>query len=313
MDLLKTNMENRKIEGGIISFTIYSANAWMTLVAPLIIGLFVSKLYAKGDFGAGEITLYIILGLIHLGFTAATFIEATKKSVSIAVDELIEENDNLRRVRIPKASRIYDVAMTQQSVIYLMTLTLESIIDEINLHPSNRPMNKRLKDRTEGIERILDHVVKRRSQLFGYSGDSLYNFALYKYDSSSDDLHIEWRSHDNRLVPSNRRWKPGHGHVGLAFIQDQAKICGDITKSSELAGNNNRRGDNNNYRSFISIPINDSSCSSTGKKPLGVLVLTSSAANQFNWQRDKFFTLTIAKLLSIHMERHTIACTGAPL
>ncbi|MBC2381291.1 GAF domain-containing protein [Pseudomonas sp. WS 5106] len=313
MDLIDVNLENRKIESTIISFTIYSANAWMTLIAPLIIGLLASKLYAKGDFTTGEIALYIIFGLIHLAFAAAMFYAATKKSVSIAVDEIVEENKNLKRVRIPKATRMYDTSIAQQSVIYLMTLELESLIDEMNSRPANRPMNKRLKDWTEGTERILSHLVKRRTQLFGYSNDSLYNFALYMYDASSEDLYINWRSHDDRLTPSGRRWKPGHGHVGLAFIQDQAKICADITKSSELADNNSRHNDNHNYRSFISIPIKDSCKATGGKKPLGVLVFTSSAPNQFSWQRDKFFTLTIAKLLSIHIERNIIECTGAPL
>lgn len=173
------------------------------------------------------------------------------------------------------------------------------------------PLNQRLKDWEAGLNRILWHLVEHRTQLFDYKADAFYNFAFYMYNKQSDELSIKWRSYDNRLEVSNRSWKPGFGHVGLAFVQGEAKICQDITTSSELSNSSADAADKKKYRSFISIPIKDSYTvmePKAGTKPLGVLVFTSSHVSQFSWQRDKIFTLTVAKILSMYIEQHIASC-----
>ncbi len=310
MDLYKLNQDNKKIETSIFSLIMFFSNTWMTLIAPLIIGLLASKLFADQGFSTAENAIYSIATVLHIVFAILIFKAANRNSVSIAVDECVEENTKLKEEVVPKAAKMYDTAIKQQITTYLMTLELESLIDEINLKPSDYPLNKKLQDWSEGVDRILQHLVMHRTQLFGYSGESLYNFALYKYDDKSDELYIDWRSCDNRLSTSNRRWKPGFGHVGLAYIQSEAKICHDICESPEVSDGANLDADKAKYRSFISVPIKDSGYVFGGKKPLGVLVFTSNVVNQFSWQRDKFFVLTVAKLLSIYIERNLIACAA---
>ncbi|MDI2589979.1 GAF domain-containing protein [Pseudomonas sp. 681] len=307
MDLKQVNQANKNIEYSIVSASIFCANTWMTLIAPLVIGLFASKLFASQDFTPTEITLYSISITIHIIFAVIIFYAGNRRSTTLAVEESLTETEKYKSEIIPKAKAVYEVSKTQQSVTYLMTLELESLIDEVRSRPVDYPLAQGLKDWEAGLNRILWHLVDHRTQLFGYKGDSLYNFALYMYDETSEELCIKWRSHDNRLNTSNRRWKPGFGHVGLAFIQGEAKICQDIAISSELSDSATIESDKKNYRSFISVPIKDSYNILGGNKPLGVLVFTSNHVSQFSWERDKIFTLTVAKILSMYIERHMIS------
>ncbi|WP_122605800.1 GAF domain-containing protein [Pseudomonas viridiflava] len=307
MDLFALNQKNKKIESSVFSIGIFSANTWMTLAAPLIIGIFASKLFAKDDFSGAEATFFAITLLIHIVFAIIIFVAGNRRSTTLSVDEAINENTKYKTEVIPRAKNIFEVSKTQQSVTYLMTVELESIIDEVKCRPEDYSFSEGLKEWDAGLNRILWHLVEHRTQLFGYKPDAFYNFALYLYDKSSDELFIKWRDHDNRLVVSNRRWKPGFGHVGLAFIQAEAKICQDITISSELSDGAIDGSDKKKYRSFISVPIKDSYKVIDGQKPLGVLVFTSNHVGQFSWERDKIFTLTVAKILSMYIERHITA------
>lgn len=307
MDLKQVNHANRNIEDSIVSASIFCANTWMTLIAPLVIGLFASKLFASQNFTSTEITLYSISITVHIIFAIIIFYAGNRRSTTLAVEEAITETEKYKSEIIPKAKAVYEISKTQQGVTYLMTLELESLIDEVRSRPADYPFAQGLKDWETGLNRILWHLVDHRTQLFGYKGDSLYNFALYMYDDKSEELFIKWRSHDNRLPTSNRRWKPGFGHVGLAYIQGEAKICQDIAISSELSDSATIESDKKNYRSFISVPIKDSYNVLGGNKPLGVLVFTSNHVSQFSWERDKVFTLTVAKILSMYIERHMIS------
>ncbi|WP_095047624.1 GAF domain-containing protein [Pseudomonas sp. Irchel s3h9] len=311
MDIRTNNIYNKAIEVRIASFSLYCANTWMTLAAPLIIGLLASKIFGTTPIDNTEWVLYGVAALIHLKFAWSMFEAANKKSLSIAVDEILEKNEKYKNEIIPKAEQLFEKSAAQQSVIYLMTLELEARIEELNTVPENGLLRNRWKNWEKGLQAMLWHIAKHRTQLFGYKADSLYNMALYLYDAKSDELFIAWRKHDDRLATSNRRWKPGVGHVGLAFAQREAKICHDILTSSELATSaSNEPIDKTKYRSFMSIPVSDT-CNTNGKKPLGVLVFTSSHTNQFDWELDKFFALTTAKLLSIYIERN-IAAMDAP-
>ncbi len=304
MDLYTINQKNKLIEGNILSIGIFAANTWMTLAAPLVIGLFASKLFAKEVFSGIEYTFFSISLVLHIIFAILIFRAGNRHSTSIGVDETIAENKNFKEDIIPKARNVFEVSKTQQSVTYLMTLELESTIDELKSRPTEYTFEDGLKAWDAGLSRILWHLVEHRTQLFGYKADAFYNFALYIHDPKTDELFIKWREHDNRMDVSNRRWRPGFGHVGLAFIQGEAKICQDITTSSELSDGATDDADKKKYRSFISVPIKDSYKASSGGKPLGVLVFTSNHVGQFSWQRDRVFTLTVAKILSMYIERH---------
>jgi hypothetical protein len=313
MDLKQLNLKNKTTEANITSVSILFANTWMTLISPVLIGLFISKLFsANNNFTGSETAFAVIAIAIHIVLALILYKSGSRQSNSVEIDNMIHELDTLKQDVIPKAQEIFACSTAQQIVIYLMTLESESRIREINLKDKDYPVAQRWEDWEKGLEAVLSHLLKHRVQLFGYTGESLYNMALYMYDKKDDDLFIIWRRHDDRMSTSNRRWKPGLGHVGLAFVQQEAKICHDIFMSTELANSStNDESDKAKYRSFLSIPITDSFGNNNGGKPLGVLVFTSSSVGQFDWERDRFFTLTIAKLLSIYIERNVADWTGA--
>ena len=146
-------------------------------------------------------------------------------------------------------------------------------------------------------------LISERESLFKYVSESKYNIALYFYSEEEDCLGIAYRDCDSRLPQRNRSWKPGLGHVGLAFLHKTVKLCPDITKSNELLANQSS-GDAENYRSFLSMPImkcDDDGEVNNGIKPLGVLVLTSALPEQFDENRDVPFMSMIVKLLAIYL------------
>lgn len=159
------------------------------------------------------------------------------------------------------------------------------------------------------FDKLFTPLVRHRNELFGYGSDAFYNFALYLINENEQELFIAWRSHDNRLQVSNRKWRPGFGHVGLTYIHDEIKICHDISKSTELSSNTQVGSDQNKYKSFLSVPIRDNSFDEGKTKgthrPIGVLVLTSNKESQFDFERDKIFILTVAKLVAMFFGKIT--------
>jgi len=304
LNLLKAeNNKNKKIETNILHISAITANAWVTLFAPILIGYFITRIFSPDTFSAAEKSVALISTILHLIFTFITYRTSTRRSLSLEIDGIIAENENYKTSVIPKALELYETTKIQQTVSYLMTLDLENMIDEINNRPESFTQADKLRQWEEGLNRILERLVKYRHELFSYSGEDLYNICLYLYDSENENLIIKWRSHDNRLQVSNRSWKPGAGHVGLTFILNEIKICHDIYESTELSTSASTQEDRAKYRSFLSVPVKDSAKLFSGGKPLGVLVFTSSACGQFSLDRDKIFSLTVAKILSIYVEK----------
>lgn len=303
-NLLKSeNNNNRNIETHLFHAGVIAANTWVTLAAPILIGFFITQVFSEKKLGPSEIITFSFSAILHIFFTYIIYKASTRRSLSLEVDGLIEEVENYKKNTIPKAAQLYETSRVQQTVTYLMTLDLENMIDEINEKTSSSTPPEKLRRWEEGLNRILGRLVKYRHELFSYRGQDLYNICLYLYDAPSDNLIIKWRSCDDRLQASNRSWKPGLGHVGLTFILNEIKICHDIYESTELSSSATNPNDKKNYRSFLSVPIKDSSKLMTGGKPLGVLVFTSNACGQFSLDRDKLFALTAAKIISIYVEK----------
>lgn len=299
----KSNSKNRVVEGRVFYFSVMFSNFWMTLISPVIIGAFISKYFATGElskFTLGETVLFSLSAFLHLVFTGVLLSSGTRKSVTYEVEKLIKQNKIFRKIVVPRASQMYQNLKFQQTVSYISTLELENLIDEINNTSDAGYTHARV---TADLGKILSPLVKYRAELFGYSSTAMYNFALYLYNKEKDQLDLTWRCHDDRLITTGRSWKPGFGHVGLTYILDEIKICHDITKSTELSVSSSGLGDEAKYKSFLSMPIKDSARLSGGNKPLGVLVFTSNMSNQFSLERDKMLGLTIAKLLSIYLDK----------
>ncbi|QBG35593.1 GAF domain-containing protein [Litorilituus sediminis] len=306
---------NNKYSDKIVGRTLLFSNIWATLLAPILIGIGISHIYNLPENVLPNALFWILLTvflLIHLATAYLVHQNNSKYSLYSQAVELEESHSNeLTNTRDELAKYIHafkkvaHLHSNQMSTLYLTACITDEGVGEINQVEDGTLTIKEFMDKAkEPIRAIIRTLCLEREALFGYRSQSLYNIALYMYNHEEDHLFMIERDCDSRLPQRNRDWKPGHGHVGLAFLHKQTKISGDITKSDELATNNTTESDKNNYKSFISLPI--LSCEDDGDvnneiKPLGVLVLTSADESQFEQDRDLQFLTTISKFLAIYL------------
>lgn len=164
----------------------------------------------------------------------------------------------------------------------------------------------------EVLQREVEDIVAKvmrpldlfRGELFLYSGEARYNFALYRYDAESKKLYPYHRVVDSRISTRGRHWQPGKGHIGLCFTKGEVLYSPDVTKSPELA-QDHEKGDAENYRSFISVPVfrsvrgfeNENARGSDYVE--GVLVVTSSEPEQFDERAHSNLLKMISMIISL--------------
>ncbi|WP_146110047.1 hypothetical protein [Salinibacter sp. 10B] len=148
----------------------------------------------------------------------------------------------------------------------------------------------------ELVREALYSVVGLRKEIFGFSGER-YNFAVYQYNSERDVLHVLYRDVHRDIPRQDREWKPGFGHVGFCFIRREAVLSHDVTESEEMADDQSET-DDEHYVSIAAAPI-FSLTSGDDSDPRGVLVITSSAPNQFEKAIHRPFLIVLANILSM--------------
>ena len=146
----------------------------------------------------------------------------------------------------------------------------------------------------EHIESLLAPLISRLSETLGFASGDMHNFVVYVPDGSQGDLKIFYRNCDDRIQRTNRVWKKGHGHVGLAFTQAKTIISSDLAAIKELL-DEGLPTDAKFYASYISTPILDK----RAEEPIGVLVMTSSRSGHFT-QEHKMLAESYAVILSTY-------------
>lgn len=146
----------------------------------------------------------------------------------------------------------------------------------------------------DAISDVLTSVIALREEIFGYGG-AKHNISVYLFSSQRNRLVPFFRDMDDRLTQNDREWEPGIGHVGFCFLRKETIISEDITQSHELSRDNDE-GDEGAYRSMCSTPIFSLSADPEVK---GVLIITSSAPNQFKPEVHQAFIETLAAVLAI--------------
>ncbi|MBY7957823.1 GAF domain-containing protein [Vibrio fluvialis] len=315
----ENDLKNQKI---ISAFTV-AANIWMTLVAPVTVGIFISHWYSLSENEslsglAGFLTCVFLL--THIA--AAIFLHwLTKKHQTHGqLTELYDQYDALvskHNSLIKDANSLRDLRISQITALFLVSAELDKAIGEINARIISKipkiqgPLTK---SDMEGNRDFLSNVIKMhldsmlwplivdKEELFGYKESSLFNIALYVYNPITERLEVLCRFNDPRIEVQNRSWKPGIGHVGMTFLHKEIKYCPNIEKSTELSVKS--KEDEKTYHSFISVPI--LACEdieSSDNHPHGVLVLTSAHDEQFDLDRDFFFLHSIGKSLAVYLDK----------
>ncbi|MEW6435767.1 MAG: GAF domain-containing protein [Pseudomonadota bacterium] len=142
-------------------------------------------------------------------------------------------------------------------------------------------------DRGRRFAALLDILVAEKAVLFGMDADR-WNFAIYLFDAKDGVLACVTCRRPIRAEEEapHRSWKPGEGHIGIAF-QTQREIVASDTAEPEAralfdAPEASRRDDDvSRYRSIASIPIR-----LAGEAPIGVLAATSDIPGRF-WLRQR--------------------------
>ncbi|MGS0725003.1 hypothetical protein ACVBKF_02355 [Shewanella sp. 0m-11] len=306
---------NNHLSDKVITKSTYFSNSWVTFFAPILIGFGVNYFFSLDKLGSAPVFIWLTCGIFFVVHIFASYVLHQNSSKLSLYSQALEINDDLLSLRSDLARykwafRDLDkLKSTQISALRMATHSTDTAVGEIDILTQQTLQGKKVKDEEfwglmdQHLAAIMYPLISEREALFKYESESRYNIALYFYSEEQNSLNIVFRDCDSRLPQTNRKWKPGLGHVGLAFLHKAVKLCPDMTKSSEL-NSLQANGDAENYKSFLSMPImkcNDDGTIDNGIKPLGVVVLTSALAEQFEENRDIPFMSMIVKLLAIFL------------
>ena len=136
-------------------------------------------------------------------------------------------------------------------------------------------------DQKRRLAAMLDVAVSDSAVLFGMDSDR-WNFAIYLPNAAGDlECAACRRPIRAEEEAAHRSWRPGEGHVGIAFQTQREIVAGDTSEPEAQAlfdaPDGLRRSDDRvRYRSIASIPIR-----LTGEQPVGILVATSDVPQRF--------------------------------
>lgn len=324
-EILEKNEKNKSNESRILNIIFVVVSVWNTLFAPIIIGVLITHMffeYGKNpDVSLWEAIDAYVSANRFISFSTLTFIllhfilnfilymmkesRISSYDVGVLQDKLKLNSEEMNAVQ-GALENISSQRLAMSLVTEAMDDFVEAYISFKKLFPGNNILSVKMV--RYGLKSMMSSIVHARHEIFGYSGKSYYNMAIYVHSDFHDELASIWRCCDDRITKTGRRWKPGIGHVGLAFIQNKVKFCDDIIKSDASAHTQMAQEDQKYYRSFISQPItislrNPVDNKKTGEKVVGVLVFTSSEPNQFDLRKHQQFTFFVSKAISMYFSR----------
>ncbi|UTV27514.1 GAF domain-containing protein [Photobacterium atrarenae] len=327
--LIPYSAKNDLINASLVDRVVILSNVWMTLVAPIIVGVFVSFWFSLKDKEEVGLIVWCFLGAFLITHFCLALIQHqhSKKHLTHAEATELQDKYNELALKFNKLRMSHqdltDLSISQITTLYLISAELDKAVGELNNEldkelendPDNPPIP--LQNSIEALlnshlTNLLWPLVVNREDLFNYQEKSLYNIALYVYNDSSGKLEVKKRFNDERIATQNREWRPGIGHVGMTFLHKEIKCCPNIQSSTELTVKTEQ--DSKYYCSFISVPI--LACEDnehTENEPHGVLVLTSASENQFHPRRDQIFLQAISKMLAVYLDKQEHALKMATL
>lgn len=157
------------------------------------------------------VVLWLALAIIVIfHFTIARILLKS----DMPLPELILDRDNLKEQLDSALENSAYHEMLKDIATSSIELSNLSLLEISKLNDEPKPLE-------DAIEAVLYPWIIYRSEVFLYSSDSMYNFAVYLADN--DDyrvatLNLVFRDCDDRMSTSNRSWTAGDGHVGFAFL-----------------------------------------------------------------------------------------------
>jgi hypothetical protein len=255
--------------------------ATSTAVMPSLIGI-----WAKLGDKVGNDWLYY-LGILALAAVQVYLFIRTMKVPEVAIDtyfvarEIEQHQEEQREIAAEMETDLNRFAIADAIAYLWSALQCEQVpacVDQM----SDTELST-------NVGKVLDPVIAQAEDLFEIENRELWSFSLFRYVPEKDLLVPCWRAaHRNhpRYGKPGRAWKPGHGHVGLAFIRNQTIFTAnandeDVRRLTEPQGPEARNYDAATYVSFAAVPINALGLKA-GNKPCGVLVATSNQQDRFH-------------------------------
>jgi hypothetical protein len=140
------------------------------------------------------------------------------------------------------------------------------------------------------LRALLDVLVRHPEEVFQLAPQrGFWSASIYVHNTASDRLCALERATNRGLQPTHlgRTWRPGDGHVGFAYQQNQAMVVDDLTASEiskliETSDNQRREQDRQLYRCMAAVPLR----SGHRLESPGVLIVTSDTPNTLSEEAD---------------------------
>jgi hypothetical protein len=272
------------------SFMIKASYVFVGAIFPLAEALLVNAVSGTDRPAPSAVIALVVVGAIHvLLFLALLLVETPLPQLLVELDKQAED---LRRARVEEDIYRSDNAALASAV----TATQYSLIELEDMRSDPEL------DSEKAFERVLFPWVEERTAVFGFvEGDALHNFAVYlESESKPDLLEVAYRTHDDRLKPTNRSWEKGDGHVGTCFLRRQIiffsdEETGGATEYAETT--QHREEDKDYYRSMMATPI----VTAEGVTR-GVFIVTSSTPGQFVRELHEPIIDVVGRLLAQALE-----------
>lgn len=251
-------------------------------VGPLVLGLWGAFLPSIWDWQPWvAVVVTLLLGTYQVLLFRRTLDQP--QTLGIALTELADAEAALEAERAATSAAIREA--NRLTVLQSWALSLHAMqgVASEHLHQGTTQ---------EFFEPFLALICAKPENMFGFTHEDIWNFAVYLFDEGTETLRPVWRRTDPRhpsarvadQTSCGRTWRPGIGHVGLAFQRNEALLTEDAAQPQVRAlfvapGESFRDYDETVYRSFASIPFGAPDVAGRG---LGVLVGTSSRPGAFD-------------------------------
>jgi len=229
----------------------------------------------------------VLIGLVllHIGLYVVAPSETPLAQFLVEFDDLQQE---VRALAVQaEASDI--VSQTYETVIDTAHLSLLAIAQ----------MEQEPKLELKVVfDEVLGPWVLNRSEIFFFREDAYYNIAVYMMDNEAGILKKVSRFVDDRIVTTNRSWKPGVGHVGICYAKEETLFSNDLRtpEVGELLSMDMEK-DATYYVALASTPIR------VDNQVRGVLVVTSSRSEQFIQSVHTSVVEILANVLGLAVKR----------
>lgn len=256
------------------------------VILPIIEGFLVSKATAESSQFWIFVILLIFIGVLHLSLVIIIL------STEHPLPQFILDFDQ----QAQKLSDTEDISIVQELFVNTFRNTVEAT--SLSLLGIENAVKNKTVNLEEVFSLILDPWIKNRTDIFWFSqGNAMYNIAVYLLNEQHE-LEVKFRQCDDRINQRNRKWQPGVGHVGQCYARRTTSFGQDTAKELQTTNTETERPEDHvYYRSVIAEPIKV--CDNI----IGVLVITSSQAEQFQKDIHVPCIRVIAQLLGLGYEK----------